>query len=114
MGGVRPPRENLSVMRVQTKNPAVPLSSDRCSAVAADLRTACLICSVAGIVSSNARDLAASVTYPHLNFIIPVPVFQRPLQEFQKTRNVDVFSVLNATERDVRRVWRLQGAQSKL
>ncbi|XP_032409790.1 peroxisomal leader peptide-processing protease [Xiphophorus hellerii] len=67
-----------------------------------------------GIVSSNARDLAASVTYPHLNFIIPVPVFQRPLQEFQKTRNVDVFSVLNATERDVRRVWRLQGAQSKL
>ncbi|MEQ2190703.1 hypothetical protein XENOCAPTIV_006576 [Xenoophorus captivus] len=67
-----------------------------------------------GIVSSNARDLAASVTYPHLNFIIPVPVFQRLLQEFHQTRNVNVFSVLNTTEKDVRRVWRLQGAQSKL
>ncbi|KAM4729372.1 peroxisomal leader peptide-processing protease isoform 2-T2 [Anableps anableps] len=67
-----------------------------------------------GIVSSNARDLASSVTYPHLNFIIPVPVFQRLLQEFHKTRNVNVFSVLNNTEKDVKRVWRLQGAQSKL
>lgn len=67
-----------------------------------------------GIVSSNARDLAASVTYPHLNFIIPVTVFQRLVQEFHKTRNVNVFSVLNNTEKEVRRVWRLQGAQSKL
>ncbi|XP_015240264.1 PREDICTED: peroxisomal leader peptide-processing protease [Cyprinodon variegatus] len=67
-----------------------------------------------GIVSSNARDLAASVTYPHLNFIIPVPVFQKLLQEFHQMRNVNVFNVLNSVENDVKRVWRLQAAQSKL
>lgn len=72
------------------------------------------MCCVAGIVSSNARDVAAGVTYPHLNFIIPVTVFQRLLQEFHHTRGADVFRALNATETDTRRVWRLQGAQSKL
>ncbi|XP_041867123.1 peroxisomal leader peptide-processing protease [Melanotaenia boesemani] len=67
-----------------------------------------------GIVSSNTRDLAAKVTYPHLNFSIPVTVFQGLLQEFHQTRDVNVFRVLNTTEKGVRRVWRLQSAQSKL
>uniref|UniRef100_A0A3Q2TT30 Peroxisomal leader peptide-processing protease n=1 Tax=Fundulus heteroclitus TaxID=8078 RepID=A0A3Q2TT30_FUNHE len=67
-----------------------------------------------GIVSSNARDLAAGVTYPHLNFVIPAPVFQRLLQEFHRTRKVDALGVLNTPEKAVQRVWRLQGAQSKL
>lgn len=67
-----------------------------------------------GIVSSNTRDLAAKVTYPHLNFSIPVTVFQRLLQHFHQTRDVNVFKILDTTEEDVRRVWRLQGAQSKL
>ncbi|XP_026211218.1 peroxisomal leader peptide-processing protease isoform X2 [Anabas testudineus] len=67
-----------------------------------------------GIVSSNTRDLAAKVTYPHLNFSIPVTVFHRLLQNFEKTKDVNVFRVLNTTEQEVKRVWRLQGAQSKL
>lgn len=67
-----------------------------------------------GIVSSNTRDLAARVTYPHLNFSIPVAVFQKLLQHFDQTRDVNVFRVLDTPEKEVRRVWRLQGAQSKL
>lgn len=67
-----------------------------------------------GIVSSNTRDLAAKVTYPHLNFCIPVTIFQRLLQHFHQTKDVDVFRVLDTTEEEVIRVWRLQGAKSKL
>ncbi|XP_013860562.1 peroxisomal leader peptide-processing protease [Austrofundulus limnaeus] len=67
-----------------------------------------------GIVSSNTRDLAARVTYPHLNFVIPVTVFQGLLQEFHRSRDIEVFRGLNATGPEIRRVWRLQGAQSKL
>ncbi|XP_072247002.1 peroxisomal leader peptide-processing protease [Leuresthes tenuis] len=67
-----------------------------------------------GIVSSNTRDLAARVTYPHLNFSIPVTVFQRLLQKFHQIGDVNVFRALNTTDKEVRRVWRLQGSQSKL
>ncbi|XP_029961926.1 peroxisomal leader peptide-processing protease [Salarias fasciatus] len=67
-----------------------------------------------GIVSSNARDLATEVTYPHLNFCIPVTVFQNLLQDFRQTGDVSVFGVLDSAENQVRSVWRLQGAQSKL
>lgn len=72
------------------------------------------ICCFAGIVSSNTRDLATKVTYPHLNFSIPVTVFQGLLQRFEQTRDVNIFRVLDTSEKEVRRVWRLQGAQSKL
>ncbi|XP_028324534.1 peroxisomal leader peptide-processing protease [Gouania willdenowi] len=67
-----------------------------------------------GIVSSNTRDLAAKVTYPHLNFSIPVTVFQEQLQEFHQTKDVNVFRMLDTPGKEVGRVWRLQGAQSKL
>ncbi|XP_018552327.1 peroxisomal leader peptide-processing protease [Lates calcarifer] len=67
-----------------------------------------------GIVSSNTRDMAAEVTYPHLNFSIPVTVFQRLLQHFHQTKDVNAFRILDTTEKEVRRVWRLQTAQSKL
>ncbi|XP_056147807.1 peroxisomal leader peptide-processing protease [Lampris incognitus] len=67
-----------------------------------------------GIVSSNTRDFATQVTYPHLNFSIPVTVFQPLLHRFNQTRDVEVFRALDATEEEVLRVWRLQGAQSKL
>ncbi|KAM9847859.1 peroxisomal leader peptide-processing protease [Aulostomus maculatus] len=67
-----------------------------------------------GIVASNTRDLAAKVTYPHLNFCIPATVLQRLLHQFNQTRDINVFKVLDTTEEDVRRVWRLQDAQSKL
>uniref|UniRef100_A0A8C2WGJ5 Peroxisomal leader peptide-processing protease n=1 Tax=Cyclopterus lumpus TaxID=8103 RepID=A0A8C2WGJ5_CYCLU len=67
-----------------------------------------------GIVSSNTRDFAAKVTYPHLNFSIPVTVFQRLLQHFHQTKDVNVFRVLDRTEKEVSTVWRLQSEQSKL
>ncbi|KAJ4949431.1 hypothetical protein JOQ06_020946 [Pogonophryne albipinna] len=67
-----------------------------------------------GIVSSNTRDLAAKVTYPHLNFSIPVTVFQTVLQNFHETKDLNVFNVLDNSEKEVETVWRLQGAQSKL
>ncbi|XP_034538321.1 peroxisomal leader peptide-processing protease [Notolabrus celidotus] len=67
-----------------------------------------------GIVSSNTRDIAAKVTYPHLNFSIPVTVFQQLLEQFNQTRDVDVLRELDTTENEVRRVWRLQAAPSKL
>ncbi|XP_059179864.1 peroxisomal leader peptide-processing protease [Centropristis striata] len=67
-----------------------------------------------GIVSSNTRDLAAKVTYPHLNFSIPVTVFQRLLQDFHHTKDFNVFRALDSTEKEVSTVWRLQGEQSKL
>ncbi|XP_004551705.3 peroxisomal leader peptide-processing protease [Maylandia zebra] len=67
-----------------------------------------------GIVSSNTRDMATKVTYPHLNFSVPVTVFQRLLQHFEQTKDVNVFRELDSTEKEIRRVWRLQGAQSKL
>lgn len=72
------------------------------------------LCCVAGIVSSNTRDMATKVTYPHLNFSVPVTVFQRLLQHFEQTKDVNVFRELDSTEKEIRRVWRLQGAQSKL
>lgn len=67
-----------------------------------------------GIVSSNTRDLAAMVTYPHLNFSIPVTVFQKLLEEYNQSGDVNVFRVLDTTDKEVRRVWRLQGVPSKL
>lgn len=67
-----------------------------------------------GIVSSNTRDLAAKVTYPHLNFSIPVTVLQELLHQFNLTGDVDVFKVLDTTEEEVKRVWRLQDTPSKL
>ncbi|XP_041803711.1 peroxisomal leader peptide-processing protease [Chelmon rostratus] len=67
-----------------------------------------------GIVSSNTRDLAAKVTYPHLNFSIPVTIFQGLLQHFYQTTDANVFRVLDTTEEEVKRVWRLQCDQSKL
>nr|XP_046258708.1 peroxisomal leader peptide-processing protease [Scatophagus argus] len=67
-----------------------------------------------GVVSSNTRDFAANVTYPHLNFSIPVTVFGGLLQHFDQTKDINVFRVLDTTDKNIRRVWRLQGAQSKL
>ncbi|XP_074531965.1 peroxisomal leader peptide-processing protease [Halichoeres trimaculatus] len=67
-----------------------------------------------GIVSSNTRDMASKVTYPHLNFSIPVTVFNKLLEQFHQTRDVGVFRELDTTEKEVRGVWRLQGAPSKL
>ncbi|KAB5581707.1 hypothetical protein PHYPO_G00178820 [Pangasianodon hypophthalmus] len=67
-----------------------------------------------GIVSSNTRDFAAKVTYPHLNFSIPVSVLEPLLSRFAQTQDPAVFQELDSAEVEVRRVWRLQIPQSKL
>ncbi|XP_007249568.3 peroxisomal leader peptide-processing protease [Astyanax mexicanus] len=67
-----------------------------------------------GIVSSNTRDFAAKVTYPHLNFSIPVSVLEPLLDGFAETGNVAVFQALDSAEDEVRKVWRLQIPPSKL
>ncbi|XP_061914014.1 peroxisomal leader peptide-processing protease [Entelurus aequoreus] len=67
-----------------------------------------------GMVASNTRDVTAKVTYPHLNFCIPVTVLQGPLRRFHQQRDVTAFEALDTTEEEVRRVWRLQDAHSKL
>ncbi|XP_046727151.1 peroxisomal leader peptide-processing protease [Silurus meridionalis] len=61
-----------------------------------------------GIVSSNTRDFAAKVTYPHLNFSIPVTVLAPLLSRFAQTQDPAVFQELDSTEAEVRKVWRLQ------
>ncbi|KAG7250534.1 hypothetical protein CRUP_038851 [Coryphaenoides rupestris] len=67
-----------------------------------------------GIVSSNTRDCAANVTYPHLNFSIPGSVFQPLLQRFSQSGDVEVFRGLDTVDPGVQRVWRLQNPPSKL
>ncbi|KAF5910181.1 peroxisomal leader peptide-processing protease [Clarias magur] len=67
-----------------------------------------------GIVSSNTRDFAAKVTYPHLNFSIPVSVLEPLLSRFAQTQDPAVFQELDSAEDEIKRVWRLQIPQSKL
>ncbi|XP_051504405.1 peroxisomal leader peptide-processing protease [Myxocyprinus asiaticus] len=67
-----------------------------------------------GIVSSNTRDFTAKVTYPHLNFSIPVTVLEPLLRCFAQTGDAAVFNVLDSAEDGVRKIWRLQSIQSKL
>uniref|UniRef100_A0A9J7ZBK6 Peroxisomal leader peptide-processing protease n=1 Tax=Cyprinus carpio carpio TaxID=630221 RepID=A0A9J7ZBK6_CYPCA len=67
-----------------------------------------------GIVSSNTRDFAAKVTYPHLNFSIPVTVLEPLLRRFAQTGDAAVFKALDSAEDDVKKIWRLQSIQSKL
>ncbi|XP_059373356.1 peroxisomal leader peptide-processing protease-like [Carassius carassius] len=67
-----------------------------------------------GIVSSNTRDFAAKVTYPHLNFSIPVTVLEPLLRHFAQTGDAAVFKALDSAEDDVKKIWRLQSIQSKL
>lgn len=67
-----------------------------------------------GIVSSNTKDFATNVTYPHLNFSVPVSVFHNMLEMFHQTEDVSVFEGLDTTDEDVKRVWRLQIPSSKL
>lgn len=67
-----------------------------------------------GIVSSNTKDFATNVTYPHLNFSVPASVFEKMLEMFSQTEDVSVFRGLDTADEDVRRVWRLQTPAGKL
>ncbi|XP_048865201.1 peroxisomal leader peptide-processing protease [Brienomyrus brachyistius] len=61
-----------------------------------------------GLVCSNTRDFAADVTYPHLNFSIPMSVLAPLLQAFCVTHDPKVFQKLDDAGPEVARVWRLQ------
>ncbi|XP_062376405.1 peroxisomal leader peptide-processing protease [Sardina pilchardus] len=67
-----------------------------------------------GLVSSNTRNFTAEVTYPHLNFSIPVTVLEPLLKCFAVTGDTEVFEELNRVDKGVRTIWRLQNTQSKL
>nr|XP_046213763.1 peroxisomal leader peptide-processing protease [Oncorhynchus gorbuscha] len=67
-----------------------------------------------GLVSSNTRDFSAKVTYPHLNFSVPMTVLEPLLRRYAQKGDIGVFRDLDTTDEGVRRVWRLQTAQSKL
>ncbi|XP_010887389.4 peroxisomal leader peptide-processing protease isoform X2 [Esox lucius] len=69
---------------------------------------------VLGLVSSNTRDFAAKVTYPHLNFSVPMTVLEPLLQSYTQNGEIGVFQALDTTDEEVQRVWRLQAAHSKL
>ncbi|KAL4641021.1 peroxisomal leader peptide-processing protease isoform X1 [Arapaima gigas] len=61
-----------------------------------------------GLVTSNTRDFAAEVTYPHLNFSIPVTVLEPLLHDFSQTGDATVFKKLDDAVDGVVWVWRLQ------
>ncbi|XP_023696861.2 peroxisomal leader peptide-processing protease isoform X1 [Paramormyrops kingsleyae] len=61
-----------------------------------------------GLVCSNTRDFAADVTYPHLNFCIPMSVLAPLLRAFSVTHDPTIFQKLDDAGPEVARVWRLQ------
>lgn len=67
-----------------------------------------------GLVSSNTRDFSAKVTYPHLNFSVPMTVLEPLLRRYAQKGDIGVFRDLDTTDEGVKRLWRLQTAQSKL
>ncbi|XP_053306039.1 peroxisomal leader peptide-processing protease [Spea bombifrons] len=61
-----------------------------------------------GIVASNTRDNSTGATYPHLNFCIPVSVFQDALHKYTEHGDLRAFQELNKASHSVRNAWRLQ------
>nr|XP_020638788.1 peroxisomal leader peptide-processing protease [Pogona vitticeps] len=61
-----------------------------------------------GIVASNTRDNSLGVTYPHLNFSIPVTVLQPAILEYIQHRSLSGFQALNWVGDKIQVVWRLQ------
>ncbi|XP_060624813.2 peroxisomal leader peptide-processing protease [Anolis sagrei] len=61
-----------------------------------------------GIVASNTRDNSIGVTYPHLNFSIPITVLQPAIWEFIQERRLHAFQELDRVGKRVQVVWRLQ------
>uniref|UniRef100_A0A673HJ46 Peroxisomal leader peptide-processing protease n=1 Tax=Sinocyclocheilus rhinocerous TaxID=307959 RepID=A0A673HJ46_9TELE len=99
-------------------NQSRPVMLQTTCAVQSGASGGAVVCSATGellgIVSSNTRDFAAKVTYPHLNFSIPVTVLEPLLRRFAQTGDAAVLKVLDSAEEDVRKIWRLQSLQSKL
>ncbi|XP_062989065.1 peroxisomal leader peptide-processing protease [Elgaria multicarinata webbii] len=61
-----------------------------------------------GIVASNTRDNSIGVTYPHLNFSIPITVLQPAILEYICSRSLHGFRELDRVDDRVQVVWRLQ------
>ncbi|XP_028585414.2 peroxisomal leader peptide-processing protease isoform X1 [Podarcis muralis] len=61
-----------------------------------------------GIVASNTRDNSIGVTYPHLNFSIPITVLQPALLEYLHSRSLRGFRELDRVSHKIQVVWRLQ------
>ncbi|XP_061491273.1 peroxisomal leader peptide-processing protease [Rhineura floridana] len=61
-----------------------------------------------GIVASNTRDNSMGVTYPHLNFSIPITVLQPALMEYIQSRSLSGFQELDRVADQIQVVWRLQ------
>ncbi|XP_015681134.1 peroxisomal leader peptide-processing protease [Protobothrops mucrosquamatus] len=61
-----------------------------------------------GIVASNTRDNSVGVTYPHLNFSIPITVLQSAILEYIHTGSLHGFQELDRVGDRIQVVWRLQ------
>ncbi|XP_042316939.1 peroxisomal leader peptide-processing protease [Sceloporus undulatus] len=61
-----------------------------------------------GIVASNTRDNSIGVTYPHLNFSIPITVLKPAILEFIHNRSLRAFKELDRVGDRIQVVWRLQ------
>ncbi|XP_026569323.1 peroxisomal leader peptide-processing protease [Pseudonaja textilis] len=61
-----------------------------------------------GIVASNTRDNSAGVTYPHLNFSIPVTVLRSAILEYIHHGSLQGFQELDGVGERIQVVWRLQ------
>ncbi|KAG9339417.1 hypothetical protein JZ751_023811 [Albula glossodonta] len=66
------------------------------------------------LVASNTRDAVTGVTYPHLNFSIPVSVLDPLLKRFAQSGDPRTFQELDTSDEGVRKAWRLQVQHSKL
>ncbi|XP_034281892.1 peroxisomal leader peptide-processing protease [Pantherophis guttatus] len=61
-----------------------------------------------GIVASNTRDNNIGVTYPHLNFSIPITVLRSAILEYIRHGNLHGFQELDRVGGRIQVVWRLQ------
>ncbi|XP_007421762.1 peroxisomal leader peptide-processing protease [Python bivittatus] len=61
-----------------------------------------------GIVASNTRDNSVGVTYPHLNFSIPITVLQSAILEYIHNRSLHGFQELDRVGQRIQVIWRLQ------
>ncbi|KAG2462481.1 TYSD1 protease, partial [Polypterus senegalus] len=64
-----------------------------------------------GIVTSNTRDNAINITYPHLNFSIAITVLKPLLHRYIISKDSSVFAELDTANNLVKNIWRLHRRQ---
>uniref|UniRef100_A0A8C4T1Y7 Peroxisomal leader peptide-processing protease n=1 Tax=Erpetoichthys calabaricus TaxID=27687 RepID=A0A8C4T1Y7_ERPCA len=67
-----------------------------------------------GIVTSNTRDNAINITYPHLNFSIAITVLKPLLHKYIISKDSSVFAELDTANNLVKNIWRLHRRQPPL